>query len=63
MTDQEIDKWVEEHVTWPLDVTKPQMKQIHAIIGWGKIVAHRFYKIGKEEANEQGLQARQQEAD
>ena len=44
MTDQEIDKWVEEHVTAPEDSKiKP------AVVEWGKMVAHKFYELGKEE--------------
>lgn len=42
MTDQEIDRWVEEHVTAPEDSDiKP------AVVEWGKVVAHKFYKLGK----------------
>ena len=45
MTDQEIDKWVEEHVTAPEDSKiKP------AVVEWGKMVAHKFYELGKQEA-------------
>lgn len=42
MTDQEIDKWVEEHVTAPENSdTRP------AVVEWGKIVAHKFYNLGR----------------
>lgn len=42
MTDQEIDKWVEEHVTAPEGSdTRP------AVVEWGKIVANKFYNLGK----------------
>ena len=41
MTDEEIDKWVEEHVTAPEDSdTRP------AVVEWGKKVAHKFYELG-----------------
>lgn len=53
MTDQEIDKWVEEHVVVPdnvSDVKKPIYDDIvPAITQWGKLVAKRFYKLGKNE--------------
>lgn len=42
MTNEEIDKWVEEHVTAPEGSdTRP------AVVEWGKIVAHKFYELGK----------------
>lgn len=55
MTDQEIDKWVEEHIKVPpkeeLDkhtsVVYPQL--VPALIEWGKNIAHKFYKLGKTE--------------
>lgn len=53
MSDQEIDKWVEEHVVVPDDVSeekKPLYDDIvPAITQWGKIVAKKFYKLGKED--------------
>lgn len=53
MTDQEIDKWVEEHVVVPDDVSeakKPLYDDIvPAITQWGKLVAKKFYKLGKDE--------------
>ena len=53
MTDQEIDKWVEEHVVVPDDVSEAK-KPIYddivpAIIQWGKNIAKKFYKLGKSE--------------
>ena len=44
MTNEEIDKWVEEHVTAPED-----SKIRPAVVEWGKKVAHKFYDLGKEE--------------
>ena len=53
MTDQEIDRWVEEHVVVPdavSDVKKPIYDDIvPAITQWGKLVAKKFYKLGKED--------------
>ena len=57
MTDQEIDRWVEDHVkVSPMEkldkytrVVYPKL--IPAVIKWGKVVAHKFYKLGKEEMN------------
>ena len=44
MTDQEIDKWVEDHIV------APEGSEIARVaIIWGKIIAHKFYEIGKEE--------------
>ena len=44
MTDEEIDKWVEEHVTAPEDSDiRP------AVVEWGKIVAHKFYELEKQD--------------
>lgn len=48
MTDQEIDKWVEEHFDCP--VTSPMRKHYEPILQWGKIIAHKFYELGKQEA-------------
>lgn len=53
MTDQEIDKWVEEHVVVPDNVSEAK-KPIYddivpAITQWGKLVAKKFYKLGKDE--------------
>lgn len=53
MTDQEIDKWVEEHIVVPDDVSeeeKPLYDDIvPAITQWGKNIAKKFYKLGKSE--------------
>jgi len=55
MTDQEIDKWVEEHIKVPPKeelneyTTVVYPKLIPAVIKWGKVVAHKFYKLGKSE--------------
>ena len=45
MTDQEIDKWVEEHIVAPPEGSKHKS----AAIEWGKIVAHKFFMKGVEE--------------
>ena len=50
MTDKEIDRWVEEHVVVPDDVSE-EMKPLYddivpAITQWGKIVAKKFYELG-----------------
>lgn len=52
MTDQEIDKWVEEHIKIPpkeewTSVVYPDL--VPAVIKWGKNIAHKFYRIGKSE--------------
>lgn len=55
MTDQEIDNWVEEHIKVPpkeelnehTTVVYPQL--VPALIEWGKVIAHKFYRIGKSE--------------
>lgn len=52
MTDQEIDKWVEEHIKIPpkeewTSVVYPDL--VPAVIKWGKNIAHKFYRIGKAE--------------
>ena len=54
MTDQEIDRWVEEHIKVPpkeelskyTSVVYPKL--IPALIEWGKVIAHKFYKLGKQ---------------
>lgn len=48
MTDQEIDKWVEEHLVCP--ETSPMRKHYKPILQWGKAIAHKFYELGKQEA-------------
>lgn len=55
MTNEEIDKWVEEHIKVPpkeelsehTKVVYPLL--VPAIIEWGKIIAHKFYELGKKE--------------
>ena len=55
MTNEEIDKWVEEHIIVPpkeelsehTKVVYPLL--VPAIIEWGKNIAHKFYKLGKSE--------------
>lgn len=44
MTDQEIDKWVEEHLS---DINDPAIR--NHCIRLGQIIAHKFYKLGKSE--------------
>ena len=57
MTDQEIDRWVMEHIKVPPKeelnehTTVVYPKLIPAVIELGKVVAHKFYKLGKEEMN------------
>ncbi len=68
MTDQEIDKWVEEHVVVP-DAVSEAKKPLYddivpAITQWGKLVAKKFYKLGLQDGNnKESLQTRKQEAD
>lgn len=52
MTDQEIDKWVVEQIHIP----PPQLMRAgypklfaKAIIKWGQDIAHKFYKLGKND--------------
>lgn len=50
MTDQEIDKWVENHASFTgnwTDNRSAKMKE--DILKWAKIIAHKFYELGKEE--------------
>ena len=52
MTDQEIDKWVEEHLKCPHGKEVPCINYdelSREIIKWGKVVAKKFYKLGREE--------------
>lgn len=55
MTDQEINKWVEEHIKVPpkeeLDkhTTVECSQLVPALIEWGKVIAHKFYKLRKSE--------------
>lgn len=54
MTDQEIDRWVEEHIKVPPKeelnehTTVVYPKLIPAVIEWGKVIAHKFYELGKQ---------------
>lgn len=68
MTDQEIDKWVEEHVVVPDDVSETKNPIyddiVPAITQWSKFVAKKFYELRLQDGNnKEGLQTRQQEAD
>lgn len=55
MTDQEIDRWVEDHIKVPPKeelneyTTVVYPKLIPNVIKWGKVIAHKFYKLGKSE--------------
>jgi hypothetical protein len=51
MTDQEIDKWVEEHLICPREgVARIDYNQLSdVLLRWGKLVAKKFYKLGKDE--------------
>ena len=52
MTHEEIDKWVEDHISVPPEeeltehTTVVYPKLIPALIEWGKNIAHKFYEIG-----------------
>lgn len=70
MTDQEIDKWVEEHLVRPkpsehlLDRLVDSEIVADVVLKWGKLVAKKFYKLGLQDGNnKESLQTRQQEAD
>lgn len=41
MTNEEIDKWVEDHIKAPENSVVRE-----AAIQWGKIIAHKFYELG-----------------
>lgn len=43
MTNEEIDSWVEDHITAPKD-----SEVASAVLQWGKLIAHKFYDIGWE---------------
>lgn len=45
MTDQEIDKWVEEHVVFTNPNASPENRQIS--MDAMKQIAHKFYELGK----------------
>lgn len=45
MTDQEIDKWIEEHLKRPSGKEYDELSS--GILKWGKLVAKKFYKLGK----------------
>ena len=47
MTDQEIDKWVEEHLKCPSGKEYDELSS--GILEWGKNIAKKFYKLGKSE--------------
>ncbi len=47
MTDQEIEKWVEEHLKCPSGKEYDELSD--GILKWGKFVAKKFYKLGKDE--------------
>lgn len=53
MTDQEIDKWVEEHLTCPRDgVARIDCNQLSdVLLRWGKGIAKKFYKLGLQDGN------------
>ena len=50
MTDQEIDKWVVDHIhippQQPMKAGYPKLV-VEAIIKWGQNIAHKFYELGK----------------
>lgn len=54
MTNQEIDKWVEGHIVVPPDDEISEARRliyadiVPSIIEWGKRIAHKFYKLGKQ---------------
>lgn len=47
MTDQEIDKWVEEHLKVEDEKYLSDLRL--KVLKWGKNIAHKFYRIGKSE--------------
>ena len=47
MTDQEIDRWVEEHLKCPSGKEYDELSS--GILKWGKDIAKKFYKLGKED--------------
>ena len=47
MTDQEIDKWVEEHLKCPSGKEYDELSS--GILKWGKNIAKKAYKLGKSE--------------
>lgn len=49
MTDQEIDKWVEEHVLFTGNWIDEVVTIKEDILKWAKNIAHKFYELGKEE--------------
>lgn len=55
MTNEEIDKWVEDHIVVPPDDEISEAKRpiyadiVPPIIEWGKMVARKFYELGKKE--------------
>jgi hypothetical protein len=52
MTDQEIDKWVEEHLKCPSgeEVLRVNYDELtREILKWGKNIAKMFYRLGKED--------------
>ena len=51
MTDQEIDKWVEEHLKCPREgVAYIEYNRLSdVLLRWGKGIAKKFYKKGKDE--------------
>lgn len=49
MTDQEIDKWIEEHLKRPSGKEYDELSG--EILKWGKLVAKKFYKLGLQDGN------------
>lgn len=53
MTDQEIDKWVEEHLKCHREgVARIDCNQLSdVLLRWGKCIAKKFYKLGLQDGN------------
>lgn len=49
MTDQEIDKWVDEHLKCPSGKEYDELSS--GILKWSKLVAKKFYKLGLQDGN------------
>ena len=63
MTHEEIDKWVEDHIVVPDDVSEAK-KPIYddivpAITEWAKMIAHKFYELGLKDGDERYHQCRE----
>lgn len=46
MTNEEIDKWVEDHMKWESDSEYSDL--FIKIVQWSKDIAHKFYELGRQ---------------